>query len=323
MQVFFYLAEKYLPDAARQEAWKSGTLTTLEERGKIASVQAWIYQTWLELRNAGCAVELTHQLPARGIVLALAGSFGNSFRPGPELFFADIVADGLPHPGGHLHIVQNAQHARKLPASVYLPHWPHPNLLPRDLARGDRFENLGFFGDTTNLAPALRETAWQDRLRAQTGLRLQVVGADRWHDYREMDGILAVRGWESRAWLRKPGTKLYNAWLAGVPFVGGLDSAYLRDGKPGENYLAAASLEELENHLCRLKEEPALRHSLVTAGKVAGRSFSREAIAARWKTLVESTLPEAADKWQRRSSVSKAVFWKTQAAAAWIDRTFR
>jgi hypothetical protein len=323
MQVFFYLPEKYLPDAARQEAWKSGALTTLEEGGKVASAQAWIYQTWLELQKAGCAVELTHELPPRGILVTLSGCVGNVFRPGPELFFADIVADGLPHPGGHLHIVQNAGHARKLPGSVYLPHWPHPNLLPRDAARGDRFENLGFFGAAANLAPALRDPAWQERLRARTGLTLQVVRANRWHDYREMDCILAVRGWGHDAWLRKPATKLYNAWLAGVPFVGGQDSAYLGDGNPGENYLAAASVGELENHLRRLKDDAAMRHSLVAAGKEAARSFSREAITIRWKTLVESLLPAAAEKWQRRSAVSKAVFWKTQAASAWVDRTFR
>jgi hypothetical protein len=321
MQVFFYLPEKYLPDAARQEAWKSGALTTLEEGGKIASAQAWIYQTWVEAQQAGCAATLTHELPAAGIMIALAGCFGKDFRPAPPLYFADVVADGLPHPGAHLHIVQNALHARKLPRSVYLPHWPHPNLLPRDPARRDRFENLGFFGDPANLAPGLRDPDWQKRLRDRTGLSLRIVGADGWHDYREMDAVLAVRGWGRGGWLRKPATKLYNAWLAGVPFLGGQDSAYRGDGSAGENYLAASSLPDLENCLGRLKADPALRRGLVDAGHVAARKFGREATAARWKFLLESTLPEAADKWRSRPSLAKALYWRTQAAAAWMDRT--
>jgi hypothetical protein len=323
MQVFLHLPEKYLPDAARQEAWKSGTITKLEEGGKAASAQAWIYQTWMELRKTGCAVELTHDLPDRGILITLAGCVGTSFRPGPDLFFADIVADGLPHPGAHLHIVQNAVHARQLPRAVYLPHWPHPNLLPRDPARGDRFENLGFFGDAANLAPALRDPSWRQQLRDETGLNLRVVSADHWHDYREMDGILGIRDWGHRPWLRKPATKLYNAWLAGAPFIGGMDSAYQADGRPGENYLAAATLAELDGHLRRLKNDPDLRHRLVAAGTAAVRSFRREAITHRWKTLVESTLPGAAARWARRSAPARALFWKTQAVFAWVDRRFR
>lgn len=321
MQVFFYLPEKYLPDAARQEAWKSGALTTLEEGGKIASAQAWIYQTWLELRKAGCAAELIHELPTRGIFLTLAGCLGGDFHPAPEVFVADIVADGLPHPRAQFHIVQNAVHARRLPRSAYVPHWPHPNLIPRDPERGDRFENLGFFGDPMNLAAELRDPAWQQRLLEQTGLSLKIVGPNGWHDYHEMDGILAVRGWGAGSWLRKPGTKLYNAWLAGVPFVGGQDSAYRGDGSPGKNYLATAGLADLETGLRRLKDEPDFRRDLVEAGHHAGQKFSRESTTARWRTLVESTLPEAAQKWQRRSSLWKTCFWKTQAAVAWIDRT--
>jgi hypothetical protein len=323
MQVFFYLPEKYLPDAARQEAWKSGALITLEEGGKIASAQAWIFQTWLELQKAGGAAELTHEVPDRGILITLAGCVGTNFRPGPDLYFADIVADGLPHPGAHRHIVQNAEHTLKLPRSVFIPHWPHPNLLPRNPQRGDRFENLGFFGAAANLAPELRSAAWQDHLKSTTGLSLRIVGAGHWHDYREMDAILAVRGWGKDAWLRKPATKLYNAWLAGVPFIGGQDSAYRRDGRAGENYLAAGSLEELEGHLRRLRDEPTMRQSLVAAGQAAVQSFNPEAITERWKNLVESSLPEAAKAWRRRSAFAKSLFWKTQSASAWIDRTFR
>ncbi len=323
MEVFFYLPEKYLPDPARQEAWKSDTITTLEEGGKIACAQCWIYQTWLALEKSGCRVQLVHALPEEGVLVTLSGCVGANFRPGPRLFFADIVADFVPHPAAHLHILQNAVHAQRLPFSVFMPLWPHPNLLPRDPARGTLFENLGFFGDVSNLAPELRDAGWQQSLREQTGLTLQIVGADRWHDYRETDCVLAVRGFDGSAYLHKPSTKLYNAWLANVPFVGGGDSAYRGDAEPGREYLAANSLPELEAHLKRLATNAAFRKELVQAGMRKSKQFDRPAILERWRVLVENTLPEAAARWAKKSGVERRVFSLMQAGRAWIDRRWR
>jgi hypothetical protein len=323
MQVSFYLPEKYLPDSARQEAWKSGTITTLEEGGKIASAQAWIYQTWLELYSIGCPVELTHTIPADGILITLAGCVGTDFRPGPGLYFADIVADSLPHPGAHCHLVQNAAHARLLPRSIFTPHWPQPNLLPRDPERGNRFETLGFYGAESNLAPELRDPAWQARLRSDTGLSLQVLGATHWHDYRITDCVLAVRSFDSRPHLRKPSTKLYNAWLAGVPFVGGMDSAYQADGEAGTNYLAVSSLAELDRELRQLAGDEDRRRRLVEAGRQRGEKFHQAATRQRWKELVTTQLPAAAEEWSRRSPASKKLFSLSQATFAWLDHRRR
>lgn len=323
MEVFFYLPEKYLPDATRREAWKSHTITTLEEGGKIACAQCWIYQTWLALEERGCRVNLVHTLPDEGILVTLAGCLGEEFVPGPKLFVADIVADFVPHPAAHLHILQNALHARRLPYSVFMPLWPHPNLLPRDPERGDRFENLGFFGDLQNLAPELRDSAWQKNLRDQTGLTLRLVDASGWHDYREMDCILAIRGFGNSPYLHKPSTKLYNAWLAGVPFVGGRDSAYRGDACPGKEYLVAGSPAELDRQLHRLRADPLFRKELVRAGSAKSRQFDRPAIQERWRTLVEITLPETAARWREKSPWEKRVFSWTQAARAWIDRRWR
>jgi hypothetical protein len=323
MQVSFYLPEKYLPDVSRREAWKSGAITTLEESGKIACAQCWIYQTWLALEKSGCHVNLVHTLPEEGILITLAGCLGENFRPGPRMFFADIVADFVPHPAAHLHIVQNAIHARRLPYSVFMPLWPHPNLLPRDPERGDRFENLGFFGDAPNLAPELRDPVWQKSLHEQTGLTLRLVDASGWHDYRQMDCILAIRGFGSSSYLHKPATKLYNAWLAGVPFIGGWDSAYRGDARPGNEYLAVRSLADLARELHRLRNDVRFRRELVLAGSQRSRQFDRPAILERWRKLVEVTLPEAAARWNARSALGRRIFSRTQAALAWIDRRWR
>ena len=71
MEVHFYLPERYLPDSDRQEAWRSGKITRLEEGGKIACAQCWIYQTWLALERSGFPVRLTHSIPSDGTLVTL------------------------------------------------------------------------------------------------------------------------------------------------------------------------------------------------------------------------------------------------------------
>ena len=324
MNVHFYLPEKYWPETARQEAWQAGEISTLEQSGKIACAQCWIYQTWAALHRAGVEVQLSSELPTSGVLVTLTGFFPEAFRPPKDVFFAGIVADSLPHPGAQVQILQNPLHAQRLRHSraIYMPLWPQPNLLPRDPARGTQFENICFYGDEKNLAPELQNPHWRKRLE-DLGVRLVLRSADQWHDYREADAIMAVRGFGGSSYLHKPGTKLYNAWLAGVPFIGGLDSAYVGDGRPGENFLQAASPESLFDQIRRLRDNPALRQRLVTAGHCAGKEFSPAATLERWKTLLSRDLPARAATWKNRSERSRGTFFFFQRGRFWRDRTFR
>jgi len=323
MEVHFYLPERYLPDADRQEAWKKGKITSLEPAGKIASAQAWVYQTWLALIQTGFPAQLTSQVPSDGVLLTLSGCLSKTFRPPDNVFLADIVADHVPHTSANLHIVQNSAQVRRLWNSIFMPHWPQPGLLNRDPARGPRFENVYFFGDTSNLAPELREAGWRKRLLRELGVEFVICGADRWRDYREADCVVAVRGFGRSAYLHKPATKLYNAWLARVPFIGGMDSAYAADGEPGRNFLRASTPDELFAHIRRLKEEPGLREQLVAAGRIAGENFSSEATLARWKHLLGDTVQQRAERWRHKSVAGRRVFFAIQAASVWLDTRLR
>ena len=64
MEFHFYLPERYLPDTDRREAWRSGKITRLEEGGKIACAQCWIFQTWLALEQSGFPGHLVHSMPS-------------------------------------------------------------------------------------------------------------------------------------------------------------------------------------------------------------------------------------------------------------------
>jgi hypothetical protein len=323
MQVHFYLPERYLPDPARQEAWRSGKVTRLEEAGKIACAQCWIYQTWLALAESGFPVNLTHSFTSEGTLVALTNSLTADFRPGEQVFFVGVVADYLADARAHLHLVQNKAHARRLRNSAFMPLWPHPNLLPRDPARRDRFENVFFFGEKSNLAPELADDTWRTRLRNELGIDFVICGADRWHDYRAADCVVAARGFGRSTYLHKPATKLYNAWLAGVPFIGGMDSAYAADGEPGRDFLQAATPDEVFEHIRRLQKDPASRKQLVSAGAISGRAFSFDATLERWKRLLGETVPELALQWRKKSGGGRRVSLALQAASVWLDKRLR
>ncbi|MFZ0712365.1 MAG: glycosyltransferase [Terrimicrobiaceae bacterium] len=323
MEFHFYLPERYLPDTDRREAWRSGKITRLEEGGKIACAQCWIFQTWLALEQSGFPVHLVHSMPSEGVLVTLTNCVSLDFRAPDRVFFAGIVADYLPHPHAHLHIVQNAAHVKRLWNAAFIPLWSHPNLIPRDPARSDRFENVCFFGDPSNLAPELADKRWQRKLKDELGINFIVYGADRWHDYSEADCVAAVRGFGRSDYLHKPATKLYNAWLAGVPFIGGIDSAYAADGEPGRNFLRASTREELFAHIRRLKEEPARRDQLVAAGRIAGANFTSEAILDRWKHFLSVTVQSLAQRWHEKRAASRRVFFAAQSASVWLDSRLR
>jgi hypothetical protein len=298
----------------------SGTPTRLEQSGKAACVQCWIYLTYARLLNSGQPVQLVHQLPSRGIVIALTGNIPPGYRVPEEVFLVGVAADGIPHPSAHSHILQNAAHTRRLPRSSYLPLWPQPGLIPRDPERGDRFENLVFFGDPQNLAPELRDPEFASRIRGKFGIEFRMAESDRWHDYSQVDAVLAIRTFGSKPFLRKPATKLYNAWMAGVPFLGGADTAFSSDGSPGANYLRCTSLEEVEAALMRLRDNIVLRHQIVREGRKAAEGFLPGKLLELWVDFLGRTASRTAPAFFAKGRASRKVYELSQRAILAADR---
>ncbi len=337
MPISFILPKEHFPNQFWIEALEKNKIIPLEEKGKEATAQCWIYQTWALLIQEKIPCSLLGSLPHEGgIIIAMSSSFPSivscfkeEFKKNGKkwishnYFLVDIVADGLPHPAAHLHLVQNRAHARQLPRSLFMPHWTQPHLIPRDPARGSLFEKISFFGDSSNLAPELRSAAWQEQLHRELGILLEIREARRWHDYSDVDGVIAIRDFSGSRHLHKPATKLYNAWLAGVPFIGGIDSAYAADGHPGEDYLVGTSAEKVFQYLKTLKEDPAMRWKLVQKGSESVVSYTREATLDRWKKLVQTTLPAEALKWKQRSSLEHSCLHLMQHFSCYFDRVTR
>ena len=323
MRISFCLPQEHVPDADWVKALLAGKPLLLKQGGGVATNQCWIYQTWTLLITTGTRCYAFSQLPAEGIIVTLSGALPTPCKTPDKAFLVAIVADGRPHPLAHFHIVQNKAHAERLPQVFFMPHWPQPGLVPRDPKRGSRFESISFFGYSNNLAAELRSPQWRQRLQEELGLQLHLPEVHTWYDYSQTDCVLAIRDFSKSRHFHKPATKLYDAWHAGVPFIGGRDSAYAADGNPGEDYLVATSPEEVFQHLKHLKTNEAFRASLVEKGFQTGANFTQEATLQRWRILMEETLPTLASDWQLASTKRRSWFSITQRFLCWADRLLR
>jgi len=235
-KISFCLPKDNLPNEAAQIAWNENKGIILKEKGTNCTAEAWIYQTWMLLNKNSIPCNLCTDIPSRGIIITtsafLSPSLKNQISSLENIFLIDIITDGLPNPHAHLHLVQNKALAERLPHSFFIPHWPQPNLIPRDPTRGNRFENVCFFGTPSNIARELLSPTWSQRLQSELGLQAYLLRSHQWHNYSAADCVFAILDFSSSLHLHKPATKLYNSLHAGFPFIGGNDSASASDGRP-------------------------------------------------------------------------------------------
>ena len=322
MQIAFYIPRQYLPSIERQASWTSRRIPELLGGGKGASAQSWLYQTWVELQKT-CQVDLVTQLPEEGAIITLSNLLHENFRANPRQFVVSVAADFLPHPGAQVQLLQNPAHARRLPGTIFVPHWPQPGLVPRDPARGPVVKTAAFFGDPANLAPEIADMEFCRLLLRETGVRLDIREAARWHDFSDVDIAIAIRDFSRARHLSKPTTKLYNAWLAGVPLIGGSDSAFSAEGKPGTDFLIAGSPDELLRQIRELKESPAAWQTIVDSGRLKSAARSQVAVQKIWQDLCDSEIPSRFKAWEKKTPLQQAVFWQTERGLYFLDRKFR
>ena len=201
-------------------------------------------------------------------------------------------------------IVQNPESADGT-ARHFLPHWPQPGLVPRDESRGNRIENLAFKGIEENLAEEFRDASWA-RCLAEYGVRWRCDAAPwrggnvdrqslRWPDFSDVDLVLAVRPSQA-ATRRKPATKLYNAWHAGVPALLGNEPAFRAIRRSELDYLEISSAAEALTAVTHLQREPALYRAMIRNGRERAVDWTIDSIARQWRPLLEQKIPEQAQR---------------------------
>lgn len=317
--IYFYIPPRYWP----------GTIPTCADdnwQGFGIGIHAWTVQTYLRLKAVNFPCQLVQELPDEGIVLVHRKSlrtYYETLKPRANVLLICLKADSVQYPHAHLHVVQNPLETTTIPNSYYIPHWTQPGLIPRNPQRGDRFETVAFFGRQANLAPEFLQPSWHQQLEALGLHWCPILNPScwddytkidhRWNDYSEIDAIVAVRSFDpqtlhlNQRYRTKPATKLYNAWLAGVPAILGSESAYRFEGTSGLDYLDVASLAEVISALKRLRDDPELRRTLVENGRVRAQAVQPSMITARWcKFFTDIAIP-AYYNWCSQSPLSQQI----------------
>lgn len=304
----------YVPPDKYSETWPKSLSDNWVAFGGGANV--WSYFTAVALNEFGFKVNVTTRIPDEGIVLSHSQYLPQRRVTNERTMLICIRADyGRNHPA-HMHVVQNADQAHYagkdflelvlMPGpSYHLPYWPQPGLIPRDMQRGDRFENIAFVGARQNLAPELKTDEWRKALE-EMGLNfLPMFDRASWHDYSAVDAVIAIRSMAMGRHLRKPPSKLTNAWLAGVPAVLGPESAFRALRQTEDDFIEVTSTAEALAALRRLRDDPELRQRMVAVGNQRSGEYSVEASARRWMTFFEDfAIPyylkwRSAPAWQR------------------------
>lgn len=311
----------YIP----KNQWPAGDLPQLpEEYAQWMSVRNsrygrgkydWTLQTYLYLKTDGLPCKLVDFIPDRGILISHRDFLPNNLQPLPNLLIVCIKVDREPHPWAQLHIVQNnrdklLQRSPVLWSTYPLRFWIQPGLIPRDRARGSRFENVAFFGVAGTLAPQLQSSDWEEKL-AVLGLRWELVGCDRWQDYSEVDVVVAARCFGGKnTFDSKPASKLINAWHAGIPAVLGRESAYQNERKSELDYIEVASIDEAIEALFWLKSDLNLRRSMVENGIVRAREINNACTILQWRNFWTGTAYPAYYRWCETSREQQQRFLK-------------
>jgi hypothetical protein len=314
--IYFYLPKK---------DWHQSSALTIRDIKFEKGQDVWLLQTYLHLKERGLPCQLVSTLPESGIVVIYRESLPFNATPSPSAFWVCIKGDQNPLPYAHIHVVQNraeleapalavqsVQEDRYLLPSqrFYIPLWSQPDIIPRDSSREDRFETIAYYGISYNLAPALRSPDWAKAL-ADLGLCWHhEKQSDRWHDYREVDAILAVRSFnQGQLYPWKPPSKLFNAWGAGVPAILGVESAFQSEQRSSLDYLEVSSYTEALAAITRLRDDRALRRAMVAQGQQRLTEIMPDAIANRWKYFLTEVCQSAYAQWQTQPAWQKRLFF--------------
>jgi hypothetical protein len=242
----------------------------------------WTLQTYLILKRMSGPYRYCLSCDYREDAINIVHpSLSERLGPTWKHFVVSAQADRPRNYMAHFHIVQNK--AQEDLVSAYVPLWPQANLIRRD-SRREHVENVAFAGLPVNTELAANRI---EHDLGPMGLKFVGLNQKNWNDLSKVDILMGVRSFSKKAHYRKPPSKLINAWHAGIPFVGGYDSAFSQVGVPGEDYIRVLHYEEMLAELRRLMADRQYYLGFVANGYRKTSTFTRAAIARQWISILE------------------------------------
>lgn len=269
----------------------------------------WEWTTYFHLKNAGYDVRLTDKMPEEGIVQVSACNYGLMEKPPANVLLIDTLADSPPRFYAHVHVSQNPwQHKDfrtpfSFPVWRFINIWPQPGIVPRDAARGRKFERIGFFGHYDQLEPGLQSDRFKEEL-AKRGLSFHVIDRD-FTDYTNIDAVIAVRSFPGEPQLHKPSSKLINGWMGGVPVLVTNESAFMDMQRSPLDFIEINSLDSLLAGLDKLQASPDLVERMVANGRERIKDYTHEKVVGMWGKLLFNEAQDFYEDWRRKSRLQK------------------
>jgi hypothetical protein len=274
-----------------------------------------VVRTYCHLVERSLPVAISDQAPRTGVVVVHADDLPlllSKLHGGKRPVIVSARGDRPAQYHADFEVVQNPDTAAPN-RCFFIPVWPQPGLIPRDPGRGATISRIAFKGFRRELNEDFRSPDWADFL-GQRGIAWaldEAVPNGRqtdftnlaWHDFSQTDLILAVRRDVGDAQLRKPPTKLVNAWAAGVPAILGPESAYRAARKSALDYLEVSSLAEAGRAVDELRADPGRYLAMVENGRNRAREYSAARVGRDWESLLFSSIPELLARPLRRLRV--------------------
>lgn len=240
----------------------------------------WIIKTYLELLHRGNKVALSQHFVSGQICVAHHDHIINA-HDAAKSYVVAIKADRSPTYTCEHEIVQSPS-SIKSTNDFYIPFWPQSNIIPRDRNRQSRIENIAFMGEERNLAARFRDSIFYDKLN-EIGVRFRLVGRSGWHNFRNVDLVIAIRDGTDYFLASKPANKLINAWIAGVPAIVGREPAYASLCRSELDCFIADSQDDVITIVQKLKENPNLYLDMVKNGLERSDEFTYDNICKEWE----------------------------------------
>ncbi len=258
------------------------------------SERAWIVQTYLHLKNISDSIICSSRLLPDAINVLHCDEMLKSPDIG-EYFTVSIVADRRVYLGGNLAVVQN--HDQTITSKDrWIMHWPQTNLIASTRTGKESTFRIGFLGLKKNSIDLKKLI---DRSKYKKEIEVVFRGPGEWHDYSDLDAVVAIRDFKSTH-PQKPPTKLLNAWRAGVVFLGGKDSAYEQVGRPNEDYIRCGNADELLFEIERLVGHPEIIEKLIAAGYESVSAYTDAKIVKIWRDFFKYIAEPELIRWQKR-----------------------
>ncbi|MER2474316.1 glycosyltransferase [Photorhabdus laumondii] len=244
----------------------------------------WVFQTLINLKyyyGDYLDITLTNQVRADAVNILHYDDF--SFRTRPWVGYTIVCqADRPPVYGADCIVVQNPLQTG--PRKIFLPHWPQPNLKCRS-KDSNEIKTIGFFGHVDALPDFFSDKNLISELHKR-GITLR-ISIDDWTNYSDIDIAISFRKECSSDLMRKPASKLINAWSAGCPLICDNEPSMRAIRTSELDYLIAKTPEQFIEAVDQLRNRPDLYTSMVSNGKKRFEQYGRESTAKKWFSLIE------------------------------------